>query len=715
MAGATAPVSVVGMPTPPHARRSSPVPRPRRLAGPARVAVALSSLALLGLLPTAAYAAGWVDGPRFAVAAGSTGGDFVAAPDGSSTVSWFSGRDGLLPVIQVQHARADGTVTAPLALGSGVSPALATSTANATAVGWIGSHPWDDDRAIRVTLLDQRGAVVRTTTLATLTADEAGEVPSVDVALDAAGRVTVVWTRTDPDSGAVAVEVAVVSPRGVASEPVTLGETTEAPVSPPTVVSAPNGPAWAGWITPDSGVEVARLNRDGGVDAPATRASADDERAAALRLSASAAGAAIAWVVPDPDGDGDGDPSGFPLARVAGARLAASGALVGARFGVGGAIDVSSGGAAGFGSGVGLAVGPDGTVSLGWTRAGSDADGLTAMLSRFAPGQVTATSAPLGRSNGLGSLAPRLGAAPDGSLLASWLRLDGLEAASVAGARIAPDGTIETAPHTVTSAPFDGGFLPPQLLPQADDHGAGIIGVGTSFPGGAIGWSFSAFRLDVVGPTVTVDGPPTTVVRSPVRFVARVADPANAPLTWDFGDGASGSGRRVDHAYATPGTYAVTTRATDEVANETVVTREITVTAAPVGSNDGPGGPTPPVATPPSSPTAAVAALKVTKATRDGAKVTVSGTISSRAQGRLSVRYAQRVGRSTVGVERRAAITKGRWRTTLTLPRSLTAGKAAKRRGTVTATFAGTATVERATAKRTVVLAKARRPARVKR
>lgn len=666
-------------------------------------------MALLGTLPTAVHAAGWIDGPRFAVAAGSVGGDFIEAPDGSSTVSWFSGRDGLRPVVQVQHARADGTVSAPRTLGSGDSPAMATSTANATAVGWIGSNPWDDDRAVRVTLLDERGAIVRSTTVATLTADEAGEAPSVDVALDAAGRATLVWTRIDPDSGAVAVEAARVSPHGVAGEPIALGEATEGPVSPPTVVSAPDGTAWAGWITPDSGVEVARLNGSGGIDVPATRVSEDDDRGSAFRLSASAAGAAIAWVVPDPDGDTD--PSGFPLARFAGARLATGGALVGARFGVGGAIDVSSGGAPGFGSGVGLAIGPDGAVSLGWTRAGSDADGLTAMLSRFAPGQATTTAAPLSRSNGLGSLSPSLGVAPDGSLLASWLRLDGLEAASVAGARIAPDGTIESAPSTVTSAPFDGGFLPPQLLPQADDRGAGIVGVGTSFPGGAIGWSFSAFRLDVVGPTVAVDGPATAVVQAPVRFVASVADPANAPLTWDFGDGASGTGPRVAHAYAAPGTYTVTARATDEVANETVVTHEITVTTAPVG-----GAGTGPVGTTPPAPTAAAAAaLKIAKATRNGAKVTVSGTISPRARGRLTVRYAQRVGRSTVSVERRATVAKGRWRTTLPLPRSLTRGKAAKGRGTVTASFAGTTAVRRATAKRTVSLAKARKVAKRKR
>ena len=47
-------------------------------------------------------------------APGSTGGDFAAAPDGSSTAAWFTGSDSAPPVLQIQHARPDGTVGPPL-------------------------------------------------------------------------------------------------------------------------------------------------------------------------------------------------------------------------------------------------------------------------------------------------------------------------------------------------------------------------------------------------------------------------------------------------------------------------------------------------------------------------------------------------------------------------------------------------------------------------
>ncbi|HEY4095540.1 MAG TPA: hypothetical protein VGM33_08530 [Baekduia sp.] len=77
---------------------------------------------------------------------------------------------------------------------------MATSTTNMTAVAWIGGHLSDGARTVRVTLLDAGGALVRTTTVATLTEDEAGSTPSVQVAVDAAGDAMVVWRRFNQDS-----------------------------------------------------------------------------------------------------------------------------------------------------------------------------------------------------------------------------------------------------------------------------------------------------------------------------------------------------------------------------------------------------------------------------------------------------------------------------------------------------------------------------------
>jgi hypothetical protein len=214
-------------------------------------------------------------------------------------------------------------------------------------------------------------------------------------------------------------------------------------------------------------------------------------------------------------------------------------------------------------------------------------------------------------------------------------------------------------------------------------------------------WRVAAFRFDGQGPALTVDAPSTATVLSPVRFAATVSDPSDAAIAWDFGDGTTGKGPLLTHVYAAAGTYVVHAGADDGRGNETVVTREIAITPPASGATPTPT-PTPPaVVVKPVS-----AALKVTKATRKGARVTVSGTIAKKAAGRVSVRYAQKVGRKTTTVKKTTKIAKGRWSVTITLPKKLRRGSAAKGKGTVTATFAGTATVKKATAKRRVTLAK---------
>ncbi len=145
---------------------------------------------------------------------------------------------------------------------------------------------------------------------------------------------------------------------------------------------------------------------------------------------------------------------------------------------------------------------------------------------------------------------------------------------------------------------------------------------------------------------------------TPVIFRAAVSE--NAPLNWDFGDGSTGRGLNVSHVYAGPGTYTVTASASDAAGNETVVTRQISITPAQV-PDSGRREPTPP-------PAPVSAGLKVARAIRRGAKVAVSGTIARSASGTVTVVYAQRVGGANITVKKTAKIAKGRWSTTLTLP-----------------------------------------------
>jgi PKD repeat protein len=66
--------------------------------------------------------------------------------------------------------------------------------------------------------------------------------------------------------------------------------------------------------------------------------------------------------------------------------------------------------------------------------------------------------------------------------------------------------------------------------------------------------------------TVQADGPYNGQVGVPITFTAEVGLGGRPPgtvvdVTWNFGDGNTGSGRSTTHTYANPGTYRVTVRA----------------------------------------------------------------------------------------------------------------------------------------------------------
>jgi hypothetical protein len=182
-----------------------------------------------------------------------------------------------------------------------------------------------------------------------------------------------------------------------------------------------------------------------------------------------------------------------------------------------------------------------------------------------------------------------------------------------------------------------------------------------------------------------------------------------AGFAWQFGDGSGAGGASVTHAYARAGSYPVTLTVTDRTGNETVVSGTITVTEPVVpGPPAPPAPPAPPVPPGPGPVERAAARLKLTTASRVGARVTVSGTLDRRASGRVTVTWAQRVGRRTVRRTATARIVRGRFATTVRLPRALARSRAA---GRLTVSYGGDADVARALVTRTV-RATARRVAR---
>jgi len=97
---------------------------------------------------------------------------------------------------------------------------------------------------------------------------------------------------------------------------------------------------------------------------------------------------------------------------------------------------------------------------------------------------------------------------------------------------------------------------------------------------------FAAF--DKSAPNLTsVSVPASGATGAPSPFSASAFDVwSPVTISWTFGDGSSGTGESVSHAYAAPGTYTVTVKAVDTAGNEQTTTRTIQI-ANPAPSSPG--------------------------------------------------------------------------------------------------------------------------------
>ncbi len=102
---------------------------------------------------------------------------------------------------------------------------------------------------------------------------------------------------------------------------------------------------------------------------------------------------------------------------------------------------------------------------------------------------------------------------------------------------------------------------------------------------------FRAAAYDAAGPELNdLVVPASGTVGIPVSFAVSPFD-VWSPLSqtsWSFGDGSSGQGLAVTHAYTASGTYTVQLTSSDAVGNATQASAEITI--APAGGTGSPGG-----------------------------------------------------------------------------------------------------------------------------
>jgi chitodextrinase len=80
-------------------------------------------------------------------------------------------------------------------------------------------------------------------------------------------------------------------------------------------------------------------------------------------------------------------------------------------------------------------------------------------------------------------------------------------------------------------------------------------------------------------PTAAFDGPATARAGEKVTFDAGTStdDGRIAQYYWEFGDGATASGRKATHAWSAPGVFEVTLWVTDDQGAQASITRRVTV------------------------------------------------------------------------------------------------------------------------------------------
>jgi PKD repeat protein len=97
--------------------------------------------------------------------------------------------------------------------------------------------------------------------------------------------------------------------------------------------------------------------------------------------------------------------------------------------------------------------------------------------------------------------------------------------------------------------------------------------------------TMTATYVKLVSPVASFTFSPTEpIVAETVTFDASASADSDGTIigyAWDFGDGDSGSGEIVEHAYTTTGTYNVTLTVTDNDDLTHTITKTITIKEAP--------------------------------------------------------------------------------------------------------------------------------------
>jgi hypothetical protein len=232
------------------------------------------------------------------------------------------------------------------------------------------------------------------------------------------------------------------------------------------------------------------------------------------------------------------------------------------------------------------ATGPDGTLLGLWQFPQA---GIGALVRRS--GSWEAQDVTLPGTDGP-DRDPRAAVTADGIALATWVR-DNTEEA--------PGGPYAARRAAGTA------WGDPELIPEAGTHSYLENGaLDADGKGNAVAAWFaedffdesSTDRIYVAAfdgeppttPTVSVSPGGSAVVGQALTFHATASDSWSPPVSfsWTFGDGGTGSGPDVAHAFGAAGTYTVTVTASDDAGNTAAASTTVTVGAAAAAAGQGP-------------------------------------------------------------------------------------------------------------------------------
>jgi hypothetical protein len=517
---------------------------------------------MLSITAGSASAAGWQPPVNASTSGDGFSADVAVDAQGNAVGVWARNVSGLDWEIVAATRPLGGRWAAPVALSGAqrtvqLQPKVAVDPAGNAIAVWLARPPLAagneaTSRRLWAASRSPGGAWSQPVEIATASGNEV----VFDVVIDARGNATAVWHSLndgEEEEPGKFVRAASRPLGGAWSEPVELSGSTG---RNPQIAVNPNGDVTAVWTGSDP-------DTDNSIVRSKSRPAGEAWDTEATDLSSDAGNATDPQVAVDPGGDAtaawsyseNGDIAVQAAHRAAGEWS--------------GPIELWDDAADLAFPSVALATDPQGDTTAIWSSFGPGGQVMRSSTSAAggAWSRPVELSAPDGSDNQSAAINPRIVADPQGSLTATWAAAEGTRLQAVHR----PEGSEWSRPVDL-AGPDDLWAAEVAVDPQGY---VTALWIGT--------FAVSSRVFDPVAPLLNdVTVPVSGVAGEPVAMSVDPFDVWSSVTTrWDFGDGGSGTGAKVEHCYSSPGEHTVTVTGTDGAANTTSESRTITIEVDP--------------------------------------------------------------------------------------------------------------------------------------